>query len=804
MLEAQKLLEEHRELDERIFRLQEAIRSKQDSIIASLSHPSTPARPATLRFGTTPIDLSKFPLDTPNTDFSKVYETASEGSLTEKEESKTENNNPGPSLRFSHQWTAGPTVPENQQSADKELEPLPPSFPPPPFTFTFGPPPNIPRSTLPQVPVPQLAATQVQRPRIEIQHQKRFARDLTKMATVQSRMPPAHGTNHPTYDPDKPSSIHRFFKQVELARESAGAMSDETFIKYTLAYLPEEIARQWEKLPYASRPSADYQRWKREVMGILSDEAQEIPGARTRLLNLVAKYRRDPVSRTNRGAFFALSLAFQAEAEALEGIISNRDLVSMFLACLNEAFRDRLLDLLRDRIARERDQRELRRAVQQTSPEPNVKQEGSDSVGESKSPSGLSKGKQKESEDSEPDEEEAPFRRTLEDPYYWGEVIDEAQELVKSTTLGPFGDYSTYSLTETYDRSRSTMLGSERSSSKALESVKAKQDDLDVQLQKVLGTLDAFSTKITDMGRKFEKVEGFLQQSSSAQVLQQIETRLPPQFANVPQHRSVPNYPSQVQNNRGNFYSRPQHQPLNVLPRLCHYCKDPSHMMATCAILAEDQNARRVSRQGMNIFVKGELLSRDSPDGLSMKQRVDAILAGTYRQDPKAINFVSTEDWGWEDEPASVFLQAEPQMDFVTPAMLQQNLDRMRIETQGAISTMTSQILQSICAQPSVNAYTPSSQGPQGYVPGVSHSGAAGQQFYQQGYVPSIGQSAFTTPSSFPSSSPPIQNNTPERPVSNQEIRDLLQSFSKRMDAIEEVHLQTRTQAAKGSRQDFR
>jgi len=753
-----------------------------------LSGPSTPVRPPSLLFGTIPIDLS-VKHETP-TDPWQNYETASEGDPTEKasSEEETESNS---------DLTRAPR--KSAKAKGKQRASISPPLPPPPFEAFLQPPPSTPKPfTAIAFPLPSILPSPEKEPQsiapenpftgrqLAPHRQRRIQRKSGNMSQL-SRMPPAHGTNHPIYDPEKPSSINRFFKQVELAREGAGPMTDEILIKYTLAYLPEEIARQWEKLPYASRPEASFEKWKQEVIGVLADEAQEVPSARSRLLDLVRRFRRNPVSRSHRGDFFNFALAFQAEAEAVEKIISNRDLVPMFLSCLNESFRDRLIDLMRERVAREalagkaetRDEEKVR-----------VKQEGESSN------AGGSRGKNPE---TKPVVVTRSFERTMEDPYHWEEVVEEAQELVRSTTLGPFGDYATYSIGDTYERTRGSSV--EGSGSKSIEAVKAKQADLDSQLQKVLGTLDAFTTKITDFGKRFDKVEGFLQQKASVEVFQQTSTGLSNYYANSPQIstqvQQQPGYHPQTQNPRAGYYSRPPNQPFDIPPRVCYYCRGEGHMMFGCNVLAEDQKARRVTRQGMNVFVKGELLSRDSPDGLSMKQRADAILAGTYRQDPKSINFISTEDWGWEDEPISVFLQNDRPTDVVTSSMLQQSMERMRLETQGAISTMTNQILQTIRTQPSTPNYQTNGQVRQPYtMAAMPASTLALPEFYQQNY----GQPVYAAPAALA----PSQHQPKEHEVSNAELRDLLQSFGKRIEAIEEVHLQTRTQAVKKSNVDFR
>ncbi|KAF5339582.1 hypothetical protein D9611_011451 [Ephemerocybe angulata] len=323
--------------------------------------------------------------------------------------------------------------------------------------------------------------------------------------------------------------------------------------------------------------------------------------------------------------------------------------------------------------------------------------------------------------------------RSDEDPYLWNKVVDKARELVAGGTTGPFGDLALEPSTQEYWRIKIESSGS--AGYKALENIKIKQEEMESNFQTLYSKLDVLGVQLKEISSKSESNQ------ATAQVFQQHE--MPPR----------PHNNMHTQNPRQGLYTRPPSNPFNTPPRICYYCHVEGHMLMACPTLTQDKAMGRVLQRGYNIFVNNRQLSKDSPDGLSMKQRADAIIAGTYNP-PAAVNYLSAADWGNADDSHSVFLQAEP--DVVTHHVLQQAVDRMRNETQGAMNNMASHIISSL--RPSQNP------------------------------APHFGAPAPPVP-------PPIEQTNS---VSGNEIREMFQLLSKRMDAFEQYGIQTRSQGTAG------
>ncbi|KAF5319929.1 hypothetical protein D9611_011096 [Ephemerocybe angulata] len=498
------------------------------------------------------------------------------------------------------------------------------------------------------------------------------------MSNNKPRMPAPYGKNHPTYDPEEPGSAHRFFDQVEMAAKEAGIDTDDAqVIKWALSYLPDSVGKRWSILATSGATQRKFSEWKAEVMKTLPRRAQEEAGALSRLDALVSKWSRDQVSRHDRSNFFEFSLGFQAEAKAVEGVVSNRELVRMYLRCLTPSFRERLQDSL--------------------TPGANTKDE---------------------------------------DPYPYADVIKKSRELVVGGTTGPFGDLSYEPSTSDYTRVKLESSGG-AGTSRVVENIKIKQEEMESNFQTLCSKMDVLGVQLKEALSKPDP-------SYSAPVFQQ----------GIAQPRTyAPAHPTQRP--RQGMYTRPSNNPFNTPPRICYYCHVEGHMLMACPVLDADKASGRVTQQGYNIFVNHRQLSKDSPDGLSMKQRADAILAGTYNP-PASINLLTAEDWGASEENTMVFFQSEP--EHVPMAVFQQSMERLRADTQGAIHNLTNQLLTTLrpLATASVPAPAPN------YAP-MSYSSA-----------------------------PPEQSAS----VPASEVKDMFQVLTRRLDNLEQHQIQTRSQGA--------
>ncbi|KAF5334095.1 hypothetical protein D9611_014997 [Ephemerocybe angulata] len=451
------------------------------------------------------------------------------------------------------------------------------------------------------------------------------------------RMPAPYGKNHPTYDPEEPGSAVRFFEQVKMAADESGLEGkDAEMIKWALSYLPDSIRKRWAILAKDGATQRSFDDWQKEVMKTLPRRAQEEAGALSRLDALVSKWSRDPVSRHDRANFFEFSLGFQAEATTVAAVVSNRELVCMYLRCLTPMFRERLQEGL--------------------TPQTNARDE---------------------------------------DPYLWTDVVKKAKELVVGGTTGPFGDLSLDPSTSDYTRVKIEDGIGSSGTSRAVETIKIKQEQMESSFQTLCSKMDVLGVQLKEVLTRQEAPH-------PVQVFQQ--SAAPPHaFSSHPTQRP-----------RQGMYTRPPNNPFNTPPRICYYCHTEGHMLMACPVLEADKASGRVTQQGYNIYVNHRQLSKDSPDKLSMKQRADAILAGTYNP-PVSINYLSAEDWGTNEEHAMMFLQSEP--DHVSMAMFQQSIERLRAENQNAMQSMTNQLLTALRPSPPVAPPPAFNYAPTSYAP---------------------------------------------------------------------------------------
>lgn len=264
---------------------------------------------------------------------------------------------------------------------------------------------------------------------------------------------------------------------------------------------------------------------------------------------------------------------------------------------------------------------------------------------------------------------------TEEDPYTIEEVLKKSKAMVIGATVGPFGDLHVSQGAAEYERVKPGLTGG---SSKMVENIRIKQEEAESNLQTALGKIDALGAQVKEL-------------STQCTLVLQQQTTSP--LTHVPPAMGLPSAPAghlHTQNPRQGLYTRPAAYPFNTPPRVCYYCKQEGHMLMACSSLDEDKRQGRVTQTGYTIFVKGKPLSRDSPDGLSMKQRVDAILIGTYLPTVQ-ITYLTAEDWTAQEESAMVLMQSggEP----VSYQTFRQSIEQLRGEHQVAMQQTAQQII---------------------------------------------------------------------------------------------------------------
>lgn len=319
--------------------------------------------------------------------------------------------------------------------------------------------------------------------------------------------------------------------------------------------------------------------------------------------------------------------------------------------------------------------------------------------------------------------------RSEDDPFSIEEVIRVATALVDASSVGPFGEATGGSEQADYNRMRDSKSASPSTSVdyKKLDSVAIKQESMEQDFARIFATLDTVSSGLKETNSRLESFATFVKETqSTAQSSRQAV--YPPQPA--------PAVPGQ----RPGMYSRP---PSFLFA--CFYCKDTAHTVAQCGVLRKDLADKKITQQGTAVYVHGRHIPRDSPDGLSMKERVDKAWASGNTANVNMMEFYQPSNEYYEN-----FNQQQYEPEPVTFSVLQQTMDRMRQETHGAMANMATQI---------VNAVRP------------------------------------------PVAAPTVPE--PPREISNREIFETLRDLSKKVEGVEQFAIQTRSSAVQGQSQGF-
>lgn len=271
--------------------------------------------------------------------------------------------------------------------------------------------------------------------------------------------------------------------------------------------------------------------------------------------------------------------------------------------------------------------------------------------------------------------------RTPEDPYTLQEVTDMATKMVEATAAGPFGEISAEAERAEYSRVAEVAVPSSRGAvdESKFEQLKIKQESMDSDFARVYATLDTVTSSMKEMSSRFESFATLVKNG-------QVQAQVPSYSAGPSSSAAAP--PGQPF--RPGMYTRPPGANF-----ACFYCKDPSHGMTQCTQWSIDQQNKRVTQRGTSIFVDGVLIQRDLVDGLTMKDRVARMLRNAP---PAGVHFMEQAEY-YDDTQYDVFNQMVDIESPVTYAVLNQSLDRLRYDNQGALSAMTNQIVNALRPQ---------------------------------------------------------------------------------------------------------
>jgi hypothetical protein len=162
-------------------------------------------------------------------------------------------------------------------------------------------------------------------------------------------MPSPDTRDAPKFHYENPRELCRFIRRVEELFEKHGVKSDTVKIKYLGAYADARTEREWEAM--TSSASGNFTMFKKEIIESYPEADNEMRGSMIELKRIISCYSNlKPDDLVQLQAF---RRAFTAEAKKLQAdppLLSNHEIVNLFLQPLDESFRERIvvkLDLAR-------------------------------------------------------------------------------------------------------------------------------------------------------------------------------------------------------------------------------------------------------------------------------------------------------------------------------------------------------------------------------------------------------------------------------------------------------------------------
>jgi hypothetical protein len=168
----------------------------------------------------------------------------------------------------------------------------------------------------------------------------------TLALTAGKRMPKPGDRNAPTFDPEKPEELGRFFDRVEEWFEDDDITEDEEKKKRIVRYLDPDSEIQWKA--FSKFEQGTYADFKAQVMQSYPKAEEVMKGSMTALKRKLKKL--GTIAVDERDELLALIRTMTAEVAKLKKITppihTNRELVELFLGRLTPDFAARIANKL--------------------------------------------------------------------------------------------------------------------------------------------------------------------------------------------------------------------------------------------------------------------------------------------------------------------------------------------------------------------------------------------------------------------------------------------------------------------------
>jgi hypothetical protein len=167
----------------------------------------------------------------------------------------------------------------------------------------------------------------------------------SKMPTIR-KMPKPGEKNAPTFDPEKPEELGRFFDRLEEWFEEDEITADAEKKKRTVRYLDADSEIQWKA--FSKFAEGTYPEFKAQVMASYPKAEEVMKGSVAALKRKIKKI--GPIEVDERDELLSLIRIMTAEVGKLKLITppihTNRELVELFLSRLNSDFAARVAQKL--------------------------------------------------------------------------------------------------------------------------------------------------------------------------------------------------------------------------------------------------------------------------------------------------------------------------------------------------------------------------------------------------------------------------------------------------------------------------
>lgn len=151
------------------------------------------------------------------------------------------------------------------------------------------------------------------------------------------RMPANSSRDAPKFDPEKPEELIRFFKLVEDLFKTCQIQDVKEKKDYAGRYTDSQTEREWQGMEHFEKGT--WEEWKKEIISSYPAASSLISGSLRALKEVCAMHR--GLTMNDVAEVKSLKRKFNAESKKLvekSSIISNRELVNMFMNCLDERY----------------------------------------------------------------------------------------------------------------------------------------------------------------------------------------------------------------------------------------------------------------------------------------------------------------------------------------------------------------------------------------------------------------------------------------------------------------------------------